>query len=342
MLDQYTLRTTGKTGDVQLSLVYRGPEPAAKLLCPFIEDRLYPAGTPRVHEAISCGPDVGNSRAGIGEADADVSIRVASMSSFGQAVPSRCIRMPLKVNFVVEYDTEGAPTTAPSARESKRQSQRVRRYDYAYSLSTSPADFDWFFERMHVPTMRARHALRARGLGMDEAREQIFRTGGFVFFLTSAGQRVAGVLCRSDGVICDARMVGWLDGDPIHLAREAVKSANHFLIDWAGRSGHGLLDFQGCEPFVTKGTFQSKRHLGAQAKLPHRNAERLVAELTVNADKSAIRDFLVENPPVLVAPDGSLAVGFFTDGTRPARTDIPHTCGGIEATAVIDLDGFLQ
>jgi hypothetical protein len=188
--------------------------------------------------------------------------------------------------------------------------------------------------------MRARHRDDARTTGREQAYQALFRAG-FLLLVRSHGQPVAGILCRVAGRTCHARLVGWLDGDPVHLRREAVKTGNHFLLGWARGAGLAAIDFQGGEPFLTKGTFQAKRHLGAAAVVPAAGLGRARITLRTGRDTPAMRDLLSRNPAIALTGDGGdLAAVYFTDAARPPRLDIPCSCPGIGAHRLIDLDKF--
>lgn len=244
--------------------------------------------------------------------------------------------LPLRVHMVADLGPAG-PGISP--RERKRQRRRVRDYRYDFAVTGRDADFEFFYDRMHVPTMRARHGEHARTLGRAQAFREVFRAG-FLLLVRSGGQPVAGVLCRADGRTCHARLVGWLDGDPAHLRREAIKTGNHFLLAWAGRAGFTAVDFQGGEPFLTKGTFQSKRHLGARAVVPGTGLGLARVRLTAGRDTPALRDMLARNPALALADDGGLTAVYFADAARPPRLDIGYACPGIADHRVLRLDEF--
>jgi hypothetical protein len=171
----------------------------------------------------------------------------------------------------------------------------------------------------------------------DVACRELFEKG-FLFLVTAEGRRVAGILCHVDPPgVCNARLVGWLDGDEVHLRREALKTANHFLLDWARDTGFRRVDFQGFEPFLSKGTYQSKRHLGVRLVSAPPPMDRLAVWLYAAGDSVAARDFLVANPPVLSAAEGFRPC-YFHDRTRPVRADIGYGGDGLTDVMYVDMD----
>jgi hypothetical protein len=303
---------------------------------PFLRWRIF--GT-RPVRTDCCEAGSGPGRLAARGADLIVAVTLPSLpASRADPGPGRLI-LPLRVNFVANLRTrpEDGPVVSPSER--KRQRRRVARYGYRYTISTEPRDFAHFYEHMHVPTMAVRHAERARSADREEAFGQLFRNG-FLLLVQAQGTAVAGVLCRTDGQVCHARLVGWLDGDPCHLQREALKTGNHFLLDWARSAGFAVVDFQGCEPFLSKGTFQSKRHLGTTLVLPDGALGAARVTLWAGRDSAAVRRVLAANPVVALDDAGALAAVYFFDAGQPPRLDIPHRCHGLGGPTLVDLDEF--
>lgn len=321
-----TKRTIGTFRGSEFKLAYHGEEHLLRYVEPYLADAIF-----------GCQPHVAEVAAGcraswISDADLLVRVRHASPDD-GDAV-----LIPLWVKFVVDLRSPDGP--APPKREQERQARRVARYGYSYELSYDEADFEFFYDRMHAPTMRARHQDKARMPGRQDALEELFRNG-FLFFVLANGGRVAGVLCQVEADIVNARLAGWMDGDPLHLKREAFRTATHFLIGWCRSAGFRLIDFQGCESFLTKGTYQSKRRLGTTTVLPPGVFGEMRVQLLAARDSAAVRDILVSQPPIVIDQSGRLGAAYFYDAVRPARTDIPFRCDGMEFARLVNLDEYL-
>lgn len=102
------------------------------------------------------------------------------------------------------------------------------------------------------------------------------------------------------------------------------------------------MDFQGCEPFLTKGTFQYKKRFGSRAVIPDNVFGTLRMVLRANRLTRSVRDFLVSNP-VLDADGGGgggLTAKYFHDRQRPLRRDIPCISAGITGMVAVDLDAL--
>jgi hypothetical protein len=328
-------------------MTYVGAECGLTYIEPFIRDRLFGDGMaaassprpaewtgPDQHERLDLGPLYG---------DADLFVAALPWSAARRLPARRAMLMPFRVHLVTDFSTvDGDKPPSPSARERKRQRRRVRDHAYGYRISQDAEDFDWFYDRMHIPTMNTRHAERQRTVAKDIARHELFERG-FLLLVTAGTKPVAGILCQVDDEqrLCNARLVGWLDGDETHLRHEALKTGNHFLVEWARDAGFRRIDFQGCEPFLSKGTFQSKRHLGVRAVAPVAPLDQFAVWVHARRDLPAIRDFLVANPPIQ-AIDGRLRPCYFFDALRPVRTDLGHECAGMSEPVLIDLDKFFS
>jgi hypothetical protein len=345
----HVVRTISRTGDRRLAMTFAGAVPGLTYIEPYLRDRLHPQPP---GESSWVMPAAGLFDAAW-SADADLVVAAVPRALVAELPRERSVVLPFRLHLVADLHDAGAlagrsaggsadPPAGPSARERKRHRRRVRDYAYGYEVSHDPADFDWFYDRLHLPTMAARHGGRGRSVPKEVARRELFDSG-LLFFVTSHHERVAAVLCHCDQArrLCNARLVGWLDGDDVHLQREALKTANHFLLQWARDKGFARVDFQGCEPFLSKGTFQSKRHLGVRVVEPPAPLNDLAVWLHVVNDVPAIRDFLVANPPVLLGARGELRPCYFFDAQRPPRLDLGAQCAGLAEATRMDLDALL-
>ncbi len=137
-----------------------------------------------------------------------------------------------------------------------------------------------------------------------------------------------------------SRLLGVLDGAQEYYAAGALKVMHFLLIRWAGEHGVRQLDFQGTEPFLSKGTYQLKRLFGTRVVLPpnHFGDKRLW--LQVRRDTPQVRDFLVSNPFLTMAADGSFDAVYFHDQQRPTRSDYKADSPGVNGIRQVDLDDF--
>jgi hypothetical protein len=261
-----------------------------------------------------------------------------------RALPARrALHAPFRVHLVVDV---AADPDAMQQRISKRERwefrRNMRRYGWQLEEDSSPGALEFFYRRMHVPTMRQRHGERGRSESLVVAREAILRHG-CLFFVRSGGERVAGVLCHwsADRGTLTTRLLGVLDGAPEHYDNGSFKAVYHLLLAWASRHRVPRVDFFGTEALLSKGIFQWKRKFGPRVVLPPNHFATKRMYLRVQRDTPTVRDFLVANP-MLVYSSGALQPVYFTDGTRPARLEISASCPGLAEPRIIDLDDFLH
>ena len=212
---------------------------------------------------------------------------------------------------------------------------------WVLEVATDVASFDYFYDRMHLPTMRARHGSRARSEPRDAARECLFRRG-VLAFVTSSGTRVAGLLCRwgPGHRVLTIRLVGVLDGLAEHYRNGAMRATDHLLMAWAAAHGVRSVDFGGAEPFLSQGIFQRKRLLASTAIMAPDHFGHLRLWWHARRDTPAVRDFLVANPVVEMAGSRGLRAVYFCDEQRPPRLDLAPTREGIDGYRLLPLDEF--
>jgi hypothetical protein len=251
--------------------------------------------------------------------------------------------LPFRVHLVVEVDGDADEMRRRVSKRERWQFSRNRKVnEWSFEQDDDPAAFEWFYERMHRPTMEQRHGERMRTEDAAVAYECLFRRG-MLFFVTERGRRIAGALCRWDPATATVttRLLGVLDGADEHYASGAFKAVYHFLLEWACDHGVRRIDFHGTEAFLSKGIFAWKRKFRPSVVLPPNHFADKRLWLAANRDTPAVRDFLVANPTLAMRPDGGLDAVWFHDGERPARTDLACDCPGVVDTRHVDLDAFL-
>jgi hypothetical protein len=192
--------------------------------------------------------------------------------------------------------------------------------------------------------MHSRYGNLARSVEESKAYRNLFKQGQlFKVFLNQ--QWLAGSVCQIDPNlrIVNARLLGVRQGQDIYRNNGAQNFVYHSIIDWACRSSNiDLIDFQGCEPFLSKGTFQYKKRFGAQAVIPDNLFGELRLIMRVNKLTPSIRRFLIDNPSIVITETGHLSARYFQDKTTPFRADIPFECDGLETKIVLDVDDWYE
>lgn len=251
---------------------------------------------------------------------------------------------PFRVHLVVQVSPDPEEMRQRvSKRERLQFRQNLQRLGWTLEQDDSRTAFEFFYHRMHRPTVARRHGEQERTESAAVAYHEILKHG-CLFFVRQGDQRVSGALCRwsADGSTLTTRLLGVLDGEPEHYDSGAFKAVYHLLLDWAAREQVPRVDFFGTEAFVSKGIFQWKRRFDPRVELPpnHFSTKRLY--LSVRSDTPEVRAFLVANPLLTYRADGVLQPTYFADAERPARLDLSARCQGLAEPRVLDLDEFLD
>jgi hypothetical protein len=248
---------------------------------------------------------------------------------------------PLRVHYMIDLDSSPEAYLARFGKKDRENIRRgLRKHDWKLDRGRRAADFDLFFDHMHVPTMDRRHQGWVRSERRDVADHALFRRG-LLFFLLRGGQRVAGVLCRVEGDTLVIRLAGVLDGDPRHYRDGAQLMLYHLVLRWAIEQGIRLAELSGSRPFISEGLYAFKRKFRPRIVVPdtHFTDKRLV--LVPRRDTGEVRDFLRNHPIITVGAHRELSVAYPGDRHRPPRLDLPWDCRGIARAREVDLDALL-
>lgn len=226
-----------------------------------------------------------------------------------------------------------------SHRESKRRAQSITR-GFQFDVSIEDADFFSFYRTMHVPTMSARYGAFARSVEEQDAFSSLFKRG-VLFRIKMHADWVAGSVSQIDlpARTLNARLIGMKDGSAVYRANGAQSFVYHSILEWASnQSSIDWVDFQGCEPFLSKGTFQYKKRFGAQAVIPENAFGQLRILIRVPSLCASVRKFLINNPLIGLDADGQLQAQYFFDADHEVRSDIPYASKGIYSQVSSNLD----
>ncbi|HTU78800.1 MAG TPA: hypothetical protein VMF09_08590 [Solirubrobacteraceae bacterium] len=248
---------------------------------------------------------------------------------------------PMRIRYVVHVKQRGTPGDMLPRRDREKLRSGIRRFGWSLERDESSAGFDFFFDRMHVPTMVARHGDdEVHTESRDIARHALFERGALLF-LRHEGERRAGLICRTDGATVSFRLAGVLDGDSRHYSDSLQLGLYSLALEWAAEQGAQYVELSGSRPFVSEGLYQFKRKFRPEILLPfnHFRSKRLV--LMVRQDTPEVRDWLVANPIIAIDGRQELRVLFFFDEERPKREGIRWRCSGIAREEPVDLDRWL-
>jgi len=251
--------------------------------------------------------------------------------------------LPYRLHLVVDLPAEaGGWRQRVSKKERNWFRTQLRSRGWALEVATAGSDFDFFYDRMHVPTMRLRHGERTRSEARDSAYECLFR-GGLLAFVTLDGTRVAGALCRRDrhGTSITLRLVGVRDGAPHYYDQGALRMCYPLLLEWADGAAVRHVDLGGTEAFLGIGIVQWKRKFRPRAILAPNHLGRLRVWWHARRDTAAVRDFLAANPVLELAGERGLRAVYFHDDQRPPRLDLAGGFANVEESRLVNLDEFL-
>lgn len=226
-----------------------------------------------------------------------------------------------------------------SHRESKRRTQSIKQ-GFKFDVSTEDEDFFSFYRSMHAPTMSARYGDFARSVEEQSAYRDLFKQG-ILFRVHLNEEWVAGSVSQIDlaARTLNARLIGVKDGGALYRENGAQNFVYHAILEWASnQSSIDSVDFQGCEPFLSKGTFQYKKRFGAQAVIPTNTFGLMRILIRVPTLSAAARQFLINNPFIGLDPAGQLQAQYFYDSDHEIRLDIPFASKGIHSQVNHNLD----
>lgn len=322
-----------------LTLAYAGLGAGLDHVLPFLEQQRGPTAR-REHRRTTWARLAAH---GVPEADL-LAVGCPPGRTFRPPARQPTVVAPFRVGLVVHLDHDRAGATAVPARLSRKTRQQYQReqrtLDRSLEVAATRADFTFFYDRMHRPTMDRRHGAATRSVPPRTAWHSLFRHG-VLFFLRERGERVAGMLCRLEPGALVLRLAGVLDGADSRYRSGTYVALYVSILEWAAREGLGRVDLSGAEPFLSKGIVQFKRKLHPHVAPPatHFAGKRLW--LCVRRDTPAVRDFLVANP-VLAEGPGGLRATYFHDRDRPPRTGLRWQTGGVVDATEVDLDVFLK
>lgn len=329
-------RGTSRSGE-QACVAYAGVAEGLTYLAPFVEERLFEHHEPPRTQPV----DLDAMEASL-FAEADLVVLAATPEVLGRLRRGHDVSAVPRIHQVV--DTRGAlgdVHRAMSSREVKRLAA-AKAAGFRYDVTHEDRHFFEFYDAMHRPTMEARYGDKARSVEREKALETLFRQGA-LFRVFRGETWVAGSVGQIDVQrrTLNSRLIGIAGGDAGLREAGAQNFVYHAILDWAClEASIDHVDFQGCEPFLTKGTFQYKKRFGTRAVIPANVFGTLRMALRPNRLTRSVRDFLAGNPVLDADGNGALQAKYFHDRERPVRGDIPFASPGIGDMVAIDLDAW--
>ncbi|MFC4503562.1 MULTISPECIES: GNAT family N-acetyltransferase [Streptomyces] len=328
------------SGDGMVQLAYAGLPEGVHLTLPFLEHRRAPAaGAVRT----SVRRRWGSLLAAPTAEHTDLAVTGYDIHHARHLPQARSLTLPFRLALTVPLGDK-ADVLGRVSRKDRQQFVRQRQCrTWTLEVATREADFAYFYDHMHAPTMQVRHGESTRSERRAIAHTEIFRKG-VLFFLSHSGEPVAGALCRLEPTtgILTLRLVGVADGNPAHYRGGTYTALFIHVLEWAAHQGMASVDLGGCEPFISKGTFQFKRKLHPVVTMPGNHFRHKRLRVTVLRDTEPVRRFLIDNPMIALDDRGGFVAVYFHDGRRPPRADLPWRTAGIAQAQHVDLDSFLH
>lgn len=143
----------------------------------------------------------------------------------------------------------------------KEAFRQFRKAGFTMVEGDSVGDFDFFYDRMHVPYIKERHG-ECADIGGREAMCQLSRQSRLRFVCLPDGTRVAGSISMLRGTVYHGLFMGVLDGNWDIVKGGAVAFIYYQEILEAHRLGARLFDGGEVMPFQGDGVFTNKRLWG--------------------------------------------------------------------------------
>jgi hypothetical protein len=192
----------------------------------------------------------------------------------------------------------------------KNELRLMRKYGYEYEISDREEDFDKFYHKMYMPTIKMRKGDLASPMSVREAY-QYFRYGSLLHLIKRDGQHVAGGLSYVEGDLVRFRLMGMLNGDENLIREGALAGCYYAVVHWANREGHRSVVFGDCVPLLENGVFQYKRKWGGVVTYSDRVHKQVW--IRVQRDTPPVRQFFKDNPFIIIDEHGQLQGLIVTD-----------------------------
>lgn len=132
---------------------------------------------------------------------------------------------------------------------------------YKSQVCEGETDYWFFYEKMYVPTMSARHG-EYSGYGDRAYFQNLIRKGVLMFLCDPSGKRVGGQVFLPHKPYLYDVVNGVLDGDPRWYQEGVAAGLYHHFFLFALEHGFRVCDLGEAIPMRTNGLYQFKRHMG--------------------------------------------------------------------------------
>lgn len=204
------------------------------------------------------------------------------------------VSSPTWVRMVFDLDLQHPwEKVEHSFRKHERNIRRMKRCGYRYEISHDPADFDFFYEKMYVPTIHGRHA----SYGLVDTKQHLFslfQQGFLLFIVDNEGNRVAADMAAIYGDVYFGVVCGVLNNDETLLENGVTSALYYYAIQWCHENKFRRCDIGEARPFEYDGLYEYKRRWGYKPVLELWNTREWV--FWNPRQSAAAREWLLANP----------------------------------------------
>jgi hypothetical protein len=319
-------------------LIYLGIDEGRTYIAPFVEQMLFESSAVTLDEAMA-GVSLVEQLTG---SHVDLIVVMAAARHIEAWKQPGDFMAVCRIHQVVDVSIGQADVVSRLSKREQKRRVMAMRDGFDFDVSRQDEDFYQFYRSMHVPTMHNRYGSHARSVEEHQAYSRLFKQGVLVR-IHFKGIWVAGSVSQIDASTrtLNARLIGVREGAVEHRHSGAQNFVYHAILQWAASEPDiDYVDFQGCEPFLTKGTFQYKKRFATRAVIPDNLFGECRLLIRANRGSPSARQFLINNPWLGVGADGHLVAHYCFDREHGPRTDIPFRSDGIVQSVLIDLDNW--
>ena len=231
------------------------------------------------------------------------------------------IVLPHRVELVLDVWGNWEEVKRRFSRDARGDLRTMRRYGYTYEVSHSDQDFEMFYHKIYLPSMRARHGKVAHPRAFREAYQDFRR--GWLFLIKRDGICVSGGLGTSQQGVLNFELIGVLNGDMQLMRERALAAVYYARIKWAHQMGYKAVNMGTCLPFLEGGLFRYKRKWGTAIRVPPGDKTRFWIRFCHNTP--AVLQFLQDNPCIIINRQGELLGLIITDDLASVTSETEAT-----------------
>jgi hypothetical protein len=244
--------------------------------------------------------------------------------------------LPLWVNCDVPLTDQREYAKSPSIRADIRN---ISDNKFTWKLSDKRDDFDFFFEKIYVPTVTISHG-RAALTASYENRLRKFKAGTMKLLQVMRDDEfLAGVAIDFDGGVPTLRDSGVLNGSSELKKTGAISATYLFAMDYLASTGYSNVSFGLSRSFLDDGVLNYKRKFRPIITTGSNDGVLMRIRRLDEPTRSMLRD-----SPCLTWQDNMLHRTYFRDPTedhseRQSRKVRSKWSFGIDAESVFDVSG---